>query len=130
MLANAERAYAKLDPAPAAAAGRRPPRRLDRRGGRRRRLIVRRACRSGSTSSAACYAEIDAAARPDALIASSTSGLLPTDLQAGLAHPGRLLVAHPFNPVYLLPLVEIVGGKATAPEAIDARDGASTRASA
>ena len=69
------------------------------------------------------YAEVEAAARPDALIASSTSGILPTDLQAGMTHPGRLVVAHPFNPVYLLPLVEIVGGKATAPEAVDARDG-------
>ena len=66
------------------------------------------------------YAEVEAAARPDALIASSTSGILPTDLQADLKHPGRLIVAHPFNPVYLIPVVEIVGGKATAPEAIAA----------
>ncbi|MCQ0971422.1 carnitine 3-dehydrogenase [Paracoccus sp. TK19116] len=64
------------------------------------------------------YADIEAAARPDALIASSTSGIMPTDLQAGMTHPGRLLVAHPFNPVYLLPVVEIVGGKATDPGAI------------
>ena len=64
-------------------------------------------------------AEIDAACPTDALIGSSTSGLLPSDLQAGLAHPERLFVAHPYNPVYLLPLVEIVGGKATAPAAIE-----------
>jgi carnitine 3-dehydrogenase len=64
------------------------------------------------------YAEAEAAARPDALIASSTSGILPTDLQAGMAHPGRLLVAHPFNPVYLLPVVEIVAGAETDPEAV------------
>ena len=57
---------------------------------------------------------IDAAAPRDALIGSSTSGLLPSDLQEGLAHPERLVVAHPFNPVYLLPLVEIVAGRATA----------------
>ncbi|MCE7027108.1 carnitine 3-dehydrogenase [Jiella avicenniae] len=63
-------------------------------------------------------AEIDAAARPDALIGSSTSGLLPSDLQAELRHPERFFVAHPYNPVYLLPLVEIVGGKATARETI------------
>ncbi|MCW4115354.1 carnitine 3-dehydrogenase [Aurantimonas sp. MSK8Z-1] len=62
--------------------------------------------------------EIDAAARPDALIGSSTSGLLPSDLQAELAHPERLFVAHPFNPVYLLPLAEIVGGRQTAPETV------------
>ena len=57
--------------------------------------------------------EIDAACPPDALIGSSTSGLLPSELQGGLVHPERLFVAHPYNPVYLLPLVEIVGGKAT-----------------
>ena len=58
-------------------------------------------------------AEIDAACPADALIGSSTSGLLPSELQAGLGHAERLFVAHPYNPVYLLPLVEIVGGKAT-----------------
>jgi len=63
-------------------------------------------------------AEIDRHARPDALIGSSTSGLLPSDLQASMRHPERLVVAHPFNPVYLLPLVEIVGGRQTSPETI------------
>lgn len=58
---------------------------------------------------------IDAAAPVDALIGSSTSGLLPSDLQAEMAHPGRLVVAHPFNPVYLLPLVELVAGAQTVP---------------
>lgn len=62
--------------------------------------------------------QIDAAALPDALIGSSTSGLLPSDLQEGMAHPERLVVAHPFNPVYLLPLVEIVGGARTSEAAI------------
>jgi carnitine 3-dehydrogenase len=66
------------------------------------------------------YAEAEAAARPHALIASSTSGILPTELQADMKHPGRLLVAHPFNPVYLIPVVEIVAGKATSAEAIEA----------
>jgi len=59
-------------------------------------------------------ARIDAAS-PHALIASSTSGLLPTKLQAKMRRPERMLVGHPFNPVYLLPLVEIVGGEQTAP---------------
>lgn len=63
-------------------------------------------------------AEIEAAAPPDALIGSSTSGLLPSDMQSGMRNPERLVVAHPFNPVYLLPLVEIVGGKATSASAI------------
>ena len=63
--------------------------------------------------------EIDTHARPDALIGSSTSGLKPTDMQAPMARPERLVVAHPFNPVYLLPLVEIVGGEKTAPETVE-----------
>ena len=59
------------------------------------------------------YAQIEEGAAPDAIIASSTSGILPSDLQAKMTRPQRLLVAHPFNPVYLLPLVELVGGKKT-----------------
>lgn len=63
-------------------------------------------------------AEIDRHAPADAIIGSSTSGLLPTRLQVDMRHPGRLVVAHPFNPVYLLPLVEIVGGEKTSADAI------------
>ncbi|WP_370656121.1 carnitine 3-dehydrogenase [Paracoccus wurundjeri] len=66
----------------------------------------------------AVLAAIDAAAPADAIIGSSTSGLLPSDLQQGMAHPERLVVAHPYNPVYLLPLVELVGGQATTPETL------------
>ena len=57
-------------------------------------------------------AEIEAHASPDAIIGSSTSGFKPSELQANAATPGRILVAHPFNPVYLLPLAEVVGGDA------------------
>jgi carnitine 3-dehydrogenase len=64
------------------------------------------------------YAEIEKKADEKALIASSTSGIMPSDLQAGMKHPGRLIVAHPFNPVYLLPVVEIVGGRKTKTSAI------------
>jgi carnitine 3-dehydrogenase len=56
----------------------------------------------------------------DVLIASSTSGLMPSDLARDMESPERFLVAHPFNPVYLLPLVELVGGKATSPQALEA----------
>lgn len=59
------------------------------------------------------YAEIEQYADSDSIIASSTSGIMPTDLQAKMTNPERLLVAHPFNPVYLLPLVELVGGEKT-----------------
>jgi carnitine 3-dehydrogenase / betainyl-CoA thioesterase len=65
-------------------------------------------------------AEVSRYAGPDVMIASSTSGLTPTDLQRDMVAPERFLVAHPFNPVYLLPLVELVGGERTAPAAIDA----------
>ncbi len=64
-------------------------------------------------------ARIDAATEPDVLIASSTSGLLPSDLQADCRHPERIVVGHPFNPVYLLPLVEVLGGTSTSPENVD-----------
>lgn len=63
-------------------------------------------------------AKIDRLADRDAIIASSSSGLMPTRLQADCDHPERVLVGHPFNPVYLLPLVEVVGGKRTSAEAI------------
>src|SRR5687767_15329933 len=65
------------------------------------------------------FAEIDRHAPPAALIGSSTSGLLPSDLQAQMRHPERLVVAHPFNPVYLLPLVEIVAGRRTSPDTVE-----------
>jgi len=59
------------------------------------------------------HARIDAAAAPEVIVASSSSGLLPTRIQGACAHPERVLVGHPFNPVYLLPLVEIVQGERT-----------------
>lgn len=65
------------------------------------------------------YAEIELTANIDAIITSSTSGIMPSDLQAKMTHPQRLLVAHPFNPVYLLPLVELVGGKNTSADTIE-----------
>jgi carnitine 3-dehydrogenase len=64
------------------------------------------------------YAELEAA-NADGIVASSTSGYKPTDLQARMARPGRLIVAHPFNPVYLLPLVEVVAGERTDPTVVD-----------
>lgn len=57
--------------------------------------------------------KIEAHAKADAIIASSTSGFTPGDLGRNLAHPGRFIVCHPFNPVYLLPLVEVVGSADT-----------------
>ena len=57
--------------------------------------------------------EIQASAPLSAIIGSSTSGYKPSELQAEASRPGQILVAHPFNPVYLLPLAEVVPGPAT-----------------
>jgi carnitine 3-dehydrogenase len=65
-------------------------------------------------------AEVSRYAAADVIVASSTSGLTPTDLQRDMISPERFCVAHPFNPVYLLPLVELVGGQKTAQSTIDA----------
>ena len=64
-------------------------------------------------------AQAEAAMRPDVVIGSSTSGLRPTRLQSGLKHPERFVVGHPFNPVYLMPLVEICGGERTSQDTKD-----------
>lgn len=64
-------------------------------------------------------AQLDAAAPAGTVIASSTSGLLPSDLQAACSAPERIVVGHPFNPVYLLPLVEVVGGSRTSEATIE-----------
>ncbi|MGF7184616.1 carnitine 3-dehydrogenase [Desulfitispora alkaliphila] len=64
--------------------------------------------------------EIDKHAKKTAIIGSSTSGIKPSVLQEKLKNPQRFIVAHPFNPVYLLPLVEIVGGSSTSKDTIDA----------
>lgn len=66
------------------------------------------------------FAMLDAAAPPDVVLASSSSGFGPSSFQDACVHPERVLVAHPFNPPHLIPLVEVVGGRSTAPEAIDA----------
>ena len=64
-------------------------------------------------------AAIDAAAPPETVIASSTSGILPTLLQRDCTHPERVLVGHPFNPVHILPLVEVVAGERTSSTAVE-----------
>jgi ketoreductase RED1 len=64
-------------------------------------------------------ARIEAAAPEGALIASSTSALMPSDLARAMRTPQRLVVGHPFNPPEVLPLVEVVPGERTAPEAVE-----------
>ncbi len=65
------------------------------------------------------FARSDAAARPAASAASSASGLLISRLQSRCLHPERCVIAHPFNPPHLVPLVEIVGGEATSTATIE-----------
>jgi carnitine 3-dehydrogenase len=69
------------------------------------------------------YDVLGRAVPADVVIGSSTSGLTMTDIQAKCSTPGRTVIGHPFNPPYLLPLVEITGGKQTDPAAVEwARD--------
>jgi 3-hydroxyacyl-CoA dehydrogenase len=63
-------------------------------------------------------AAIEAAARPDAIIASSSSGLSISEMQTGARHPERIVLGHPFNPPHLIPLVEVGGGRLTSPDAV------------
>src|SRR6201998_4571368 len=64
------------------------------------------------------FADIDAATPPDSLIASSSSGITPSVMQSKCKHPERVVVGHPFNPPHVIPLVEVVGGSQTSPDAI------------
>jgi carnitine 3-dehydrogenase len=64
------------------------------------------------------YAQLQQA-NPGVIIGSSTSGFKASDLQDGAPNPGRIIVAHPFNPVYLLPLSEISGSAANPPEVVE-----------
>jgi carnitine 3-dehydrogenase len=66
----------------------------------------------------ALFAQAARAAAPDTVFASSTSGLLPSRLQLDMDRPEMLVVGHPFNPVYLLPLVEVCGGEKTSAQTI------------
>jgi 3-hydroxybutyryl-CoA dehydrogenase len=67
----------------------------------------------------ALYEKLEAIMAPDAIIASNTSGFPPDALSEHMAMPARFLVAHFWNPPHLIPLVEVVPGKATAPEAVE-----------
>jgi carnitine 3-dehydrogenase len=66
----------------------------------------------------ALYKRLGEVAPRNCVIASSTSGLMMTDIQKDCPTPGRTVIGHPFNPPYLLPLVEIVGGRRTDPAAV------------
>lgn len=64
------------------------------------------------------FAEMDAATPPDAIIASSSSGLKMSVIQSACEHPERCVIGHPFNPPHMIPLVEVVGGAKTSEETV------------
>jgi 3-hydroxyacyl-CoA dehydrogenase len=67
----------------------------------------------------ALFEQVSRALPPETIIASSSSTLLPTAMQARCIHPERLLLGHPFNPPHLIPLVEVCGGEKTGVDAVD-----------
>ncbi len=112
VVANAERAWQRLMPAP-------PARRGEITFGRDLEAtvadadFVQESAPEREDLKRSLLARVSRACRPEVVIASSTSGLLPSRLQAEMTSPERFVVGHPFNPVYLLPLVEVCGGSET-----------------
>src|SRR6201986_1748923 len=64
------------------------------------------------------YADMDDVTPVDSLLASSSSGITPSVIQSKCKHPERVVIGHPFNPPHIIPLVEVVGGSKTSPDAI------------
>lgn len=81
--------------------------------------FVQESAPEDTTIKRALYAEIDGALGADAVLASSSSGLLISELQKGWRCAPRMVIGHPFNPPHLIPLVEVVGGPETDPAVID-----------
>jgi 3-hydroxypropionate dehydrogenase (NADP+) len=65
------------------------------------------------------FKEMDALAPSDTILASSSSGLLMSEIQSAVTRPQRCVLVHPFLPVHLLPLVEVVGGEQTVPQTVE-----------
>lgn len=68
---------------------------------------------------ASVYREIDALIGPDVLVASDTSGIPITSLQAHISNPARMMGMHWSNPPHIIPMIEVIAGKQTAPETVD-----------
>jgi carnitine 3-dehydrogenase len=117
-LANARRAYATLITAPLPAEGRltiaTSPEDAARGAG-----FVQESVPEREELKRDLLAAAGSVTPGDVVIASSTSGLLPSRLQSGVPRPERVVVGHPFHPVYLLPLVEVCGGAGTSPAAVE-----------
>jgi 3-hydroxyacyl-CoA dehydrogenase len=65
------------------------------------------------------FADIDASTPSDSIIASSSSGITVSVMQSACKHPERCVIGHPFNPPHMIPLVEVVGGVKTSPDAVE-----------
>jgi ketoreductase RED1 len=65
-----------------------------------------------------CFAALEDCVGPTALLLSSTSSLRATEISRGMRYPERMLVGHPFNPPHIMPLVEVVPGEKSAPQAV------------
>lgn len=65
------------------------------------------------------FAKVEKFVRPEVVLATNTSGLSPSQIQSKLQYPNRFVVAHFWNPAQLMPLVEVVPGKQTAPEVVE-----------
>lgn len=74
--------------------------------------------RPGTDFKPKLYVDLDDATPEDTIIASSSSGIPPSTIQSMCKHPERVLVGHPFNPPHIVPLVEVVGGTKTSPDAV------------
>jgi len=117
MLANAQRAWDQLTDAPLPPRGRliRAPTPQDAATGVQ---FVQESAPEKPELKRSLLSQASEAAASGVVFGSSTSGILPTTLQADMTHPERLVVGHPFNPVYLLPLVEVCPGQQTSPDAV------------
>lgn len=65
------------------------------------------------------FERLDRALAPEVILASSSSGILISNIAARCRHPERCIIGHPFNPPHMIPLVEVVGGKRTSPAVIE-----------
>ncbi len=81
---------------------------------------VQESVREDYDTKAEVYRAIEQHLPPQAIIASSSSGLLMSKMQEVLKHPSRSLIAHPFNPPHLIPLVELVPGEQTSADTVTA----------
>jgi carnitine 3-dehydrogenase len=115
IIENARRAYAKLTLAPTPAEGRLTIVQTPEEAVADVELVQESAPERVELKRS-LFAKLDRVADPEVIFASSTSGLLPSRLAVDMQNPQRLTVAHPFNPVYLLPLVELCAGEHTSPE--------------